>query len=170
MDYDSQDRLPFVGRASGDSKHLWVATGFCSWGISGGTAAGMILADALTGRDNPWAGLFDATRIPGEAENRGQPQMRKGEPAEPREVAWDDLSPGDAAVFQQGDDEPVAAYRDEAGALHLVSAKCTHLGCLVHWNNANRTWDCECHGSTFEPDGAVIHGPAVQPLAQHQGG
>lgn len=170
MDYDSQDRLPFVGRASRDSEHLWVATGFCSWGISGGTAAGMILADAITGRDNPWAGLFDATRTPGEAENRGQPQMRKGEPAEPRKGTWDDLRPGDAALFQHGKDDPVAAYRDEAGKLHLVSAKCTHLGCLVHWNNANRTWDCECHGSTFEPDGAVIHGPAVEPLAQHQGG
>jgi glycine/D-amino acid oxidase-like deaminating enzyme len=99
MDYDSQDRLPFVGRASRDSGHLWIATGFCSWGISGGTAAGMILADAIMGRDNPWAGLFDATRTPGEAENRGQPSMRQGEPAAPRKGAWDDLRPGEAAVF-----------------------------------------------------------------------
>jgi glycine/D-amino acid oxidase-like deaminating enzyme/nitrite reductase/ring-hydroxylating ferredoxin subunit len=168
MDYDSQDRLPFVGRASRDSRHLWVATGFCSWGISGGTAAGMMLADAIAGRDHPCAGLFDASRTPGEAPNRGQPQMRESEPAKPREGAWDDLRPGEAAVFQRGDEYPLGAYRDEGGKLHLVSAKCTHLGCLVHWNNANRTWDCECHGSTFEPDGTVIHGPAVQPLAQHR--
>jgi glycine/D-amino acid oxidase-like deaminating enzyme/nitrite reductase/ring-hydroxylating ferredoxin subunit len=168
MDYDSQDRVPFVGRASTDNEHLWVATGFGSWGISGGTAAGMMLADAIMGRDNRWAGLFDATRMPGEAENRGQPAMRQGEPADPRPGSWDELGPGEGAVFQHGEDNPVAAYRDEAGSLHMLSAHCTHLGCHVHWNNANRTWDCECHGSTFEPEGTVIHGPAVQPLGQHR--
>jgi glycine/D-amino acid oxidase-like deaminating enzyme/nitrite reductase/ring-hydroxylating ferredoxin subunit len=170
MDFDSQDRLPFVGRASKDSAYLWVATGFCSWGITGGTAAGMVLADAIVGRANPWAELFDATRAPGEAENRGQPPLRRGEPPAPREGSWDELRPGEAAVFEHGDHDPVAAHCDAEGKLHLVSAHCTHLGCHVHWNNAERTWDCECHGSTFEPDGSVIHGPAVAPLPPRGGG
>lgn len=164
MDYDSQDRLPFIGRASSDHEHLWVATGFCSWGITGGTVAGMVLADALSGRDNPWAALFDAARAPGEAPNRGQPRMREEEMPAPRQGSFDQLQNGEAAVFQNGDEEPVAAYRDDRGELHLVSAKCTHLGCQVQWNNGDRTWDCHCHGSTFEPDGSVIHGPAVRHL------
>jgi glycine/D-amino acid oxidase-like deaminating enzyme/nitrite reductase/ring-hydroxylating ferredoxin subunit len=165
MDYDSQDRLPFIGRAAPDQERLWVATGFCSWGITGGTVAGMVLADALSGRDNPWASMFDATRTPGEAENRGQPRMREEEMPEPRQGSFEELSNGEAAVFQNGEDEePVAAYRSDRGELHLVSAKCTHLGCQVQWNNGNRTWDCHCHGSTFEPDGSVIHGPAVRSL------
>ena len=165
MDYDSQDRVPFIGRASSAHDHLWVATGFCSWGITGGTVAGMVLADALTGRDNPWAGLFDATRDPGEAENRGQPRMRKEAMPEPRRGSFEQLGKGEAAVFQNGEEEePVAAYRDDKGTLHLVAATCTHLGCQVQWNNGDRTWDCHCHGSTFEPDGTVIHGPAIQEL------
>jgi glycine/D-amino acid oxidase-like deaminating enzyme/nitrite reductase/ring-hydroxylating ferredoxin subunit len=167
MDYDSQDRLPFIGRASPAHDHLWVATGFCSWGITGGTVAGMVLADALAGRDNPWAGLFDARREPGEAENRGQPPMRAEETPQPRQGSVDQLGKGEAAIFQNGEDEePVAAYRDDRGELHVVAGTCTHLGCQVQWNNGDRTWDCHCHGSTFEPDGAVIHGPAIRNLAR----
>jgi Rieske Fe-S protein len=167
MDYDSQDRLPFIGRASPGHERLWVATGFCSWGITGGTVAGMVLADALSGRSNPWAELFDATREPGEAANRGQPRRRTDAMPEPREGSFEQLGNGEAAVFQNGEnDEPVAAYRDEEGALHLVSATCTHLGCQVRWNTGNRTWDCQCHGSTFEPDGAVIHAPALHDLGK----
>src|SRR5690606_30357409 len=167
MDYDSQDRLPFIGRASPAREHLWVATGFCSWGITGGTVAGMVLADALTGRDNPWAELFDATRQPGKAENRGQPPLRKEDMPEPRQGPVEQLRIGEAAIFQDGEgEERVAAYRDDEGELHLVSAICTHLGCQVEWNNGNRTWDCPCHGSTFEPDGTVVHGRAGRERAR----
>jgi nitrite reductase/ring-hydroxylating ferredoxin subunit len=76
-----------------------------------------------------------------------------------------ELAPASAAVVRI-DGEPVAAYRDEAGELHAVSAVCTHVGCLVRWNNAERTWDCPCHGSRFGVDGSVIGGPANRPLDQ----
>jgi Rieske Fe-S protein len=59
-------------------------------------------------------------------------------------------------------------WRDDSGGLHAVSASCTHKGCTVTWNNADRTWDCPCHGSIFEPDGTVIHGPARKPLPQRE--
>jgi Rieske Fe-S protein len=60
--------------------------------------------------------------------------------------------------------EQRAAYRDEAGLLHQLSARCTHLGCIVAWNGPAKTWDCSCHGSRFAIDGSVIEGPAVEPL------
>ncbi|MGK8479482.1 Rieske 2Fe-2S domain-containing protein, partial [Stutzerimonas stutzeri] len=67
-------------------------------------------------------------------------------------------------VITRGD-EQIAVWRDDAGTLHAVSAACTHMGCSVTWNNADRTWDCPCHGSIFQADGEVIHGPAIEPLA-----
>jgi nitrite reductase/ring-hydroxylating ferredoxin subunit len=60
--------------------------------------------------------------------------------------------------------EKIAVWKDDDGSAHAVSATCTHKGCTVTWNNADRTWDCLCHGSMFEADGSVIHGPAVKPL------
>ncbi|MGQ9368358.1 FAD-dependent oxidoreductase [Azospirillum sp. ST 5-10] len=163
-DYDSQDRLPFVGRAAKDSRHLWVATGFGAWGFTNGAAAGRILGDALTGRANPWAELFDATREPAEVAGGGHAHHDDaGRP--PRSPA--DLAPGDGAVFDAGE-EKVAVWKDEAGVSHALSATCTHLGCPVAWNPAERTWDCHCHGSVFAADGRVLHGPAVGDLKAHK--
>lgn len=166
MDYDSVDRIPFVGLATRQSRHLHVATGFSSWGITGGTVAGLLLADAINGLDNPWQPLYDAARDPGKAANDGHPPMRsEGENGgrKPPEGGAAALAPGEAAVFETGD-EPVAAYRDDQGRLHSVSAVCTHLGCTISWNNAERNWECPCHGSVFGPDGEVLKGPAVQDL------
>ena len=77
--------------------------------------------------------------------------------------SYDELGPGEAAILKI-DGDNVAAFRDEQGALHAVSAVCTHMGCLVGWNDTDRTWDCPCHGSRFELSGEVIHGPATKPL------
>ena len=71
--------------------------------------------------------------------------------------------PCEAAILKI-DGDNVAAYRDEQGGLHAVSAVCTHMGCLGGWNDTDRTWDCPCHGSRFELDGEVIHGPATAGL------
>ena len=59
-------------------------------------------------------------------------------------------------------------YRDDQGRLHAVSLRCTHLGCLLRFNDAERSWDCPCHGSRFDIDGAVLEGPAVEPLDHHE--
>src|SRR5690606_23160950 len=94
-DYDSHDRVPFVGCAESGTEHLWVATGFCSWGFTNGTAAAMVLADAIAGMANPWARLYDSTRTPGKAPNDGSPPMRTEEAAKPRKGAWDQLQPSE---------------------------------------------------------------------------
>ncbi|WP_414937874.1 FAD-dependent oxidoreductase [Amycolatopsis sp. cmx-11-51] len=170
-DLSTLDSVPYVGRYHPASRHLWVATGFGQWGMTGGTAAGFLLADLLTGRDNPAASLYDPNRFDlGSAistvENSatvakflvGDHLSALRKPASLAELALDE-----AKVTRDGG-ELVAAYRDPDGELHAVGAHCTHLGCLVAFNNAEKTWDCPCHGSRFGVDGSVLQGPAVRPL------
>ena len=172
-DYTPIDHAPFVGWSSRGPGACLVATGFNGWGISNGAAAAILLADLATGHENPWTELFDARRVKPIA---GGPEFVRNN----AEVAADLLSgylarkpgdldalaPGEAAILKI-DGDNVAAYRDPEGHLHAVSAVCTHMGCILGWNETDRSWDCPCHGSRFGLDGDVIHGPAVEPLAAH---
>jgi Rieske Fe-S protein len=73
------------------------------------------------------------------------------------------LQPGDSAIVD-AEGETFAAYRAPDGELFAVSNVCPHMGCKVHWNSVETTWDCPCHGSRFRPDGTVVEGPAFSPL------
>jgi glycine/D-amino acid oxidase-like deaminating enzyme/nitrite reductase/ring-hydroxylating ferredoxin subunit len=165
------DSLPYVGRMLPFQHGIWVATGFMKWGLTNGTAAAMILADLIAGRDNPWAELYDATRLKPLAsapdfvkENVNVGKHFVGDHlARPEVRSLDEVPPGEGRLVRDGLGK-VAAYRDGDGALHVVSAVCTHLGCQVKWNTAERSWDCPCHGSRFGWDGSVLQGPAVTPL------
>lgn len=162
-DYDSVDRIPFVGPAGLDVAHLWTATGFSSWGITHGTLAGMELAERLCGRETPFTALLDSLREPGAWPGGAAPPMRAG--AEPEAPARpQDLKAGEGGVFDVNG-EQAAVHRGDDGRLHAVSAACTHEGCPVSWNTADRTWDCSCHGSIFTADGRVMHGPAMADLS-----
>jgi Rieske Fe-S protein len=171
-DMSTADSVPYVGRYHPRASHLWVATGFGQWGMTGGTAAGMVLRDLVMGEDNAYADLYDPNRFSLRAAagmvsaNATVAKFLAGDHvrALTKQQGLADLRPGEARVTST-----VAAYRDESGALHAVRAHCTHLGCLVAFNNAERTWDCPCHGSRFDVDGQVIQGPAVQPLRQVNG-
>ena len=171
QDNYSVDRIPYIGRVRRGSKHVYVATGYGGWGMSNGTAAAILLADLVLGRDNRWAELFDAKRLKPatavrdfvtENANVGK-RWFVDRAAAARRHDVSDLRPGEGRVARL-DGELVAVNRDAAGALHAVSAVCTHLGCVVGWNPGERSWDCPCHGSRFAPDGAVIQGPAVDDL------
>ena len=169
-DYSPMDEAPFVGWSSSIGSRYLVATGFKAWGITNGTAAGMILADLATDRENRWLDIFDATRlnlIAGGAqlvkENVQVAAHLVSGYLSRKPKSFDELGPGDAAIMSI-DGENVAAFKDEHGHVHAVSAVCTHMGCIVGWNETDRTWDCPCHGSRFELTGEVIHGPATKPL------
>ncbi|MDB5692708.1 MAG: FAD-dependent oxidoreductase [Alphaproteobacteria bacterium] len=169
-DYRAIDSAPFVGWSSSLGEAYLVATGFGAWGISNGTAAAMIIADLATGKENAWLAMFDATRVKPVA-GAGEFIKENAEIAahlvtgylsrKPR--SYDELAPGDAAIMKI-DGDNIAAFKDEQGVVHAVSAVCTHMGCLVGWNATDRSWDCPCHGSRFELSGEVIHGPATKPL------
>ncbi|MFN2329462.1 MAG: FAD-dependent oxidoreductase [Chromatocurvus sp.] len=170
QDYDSMDRLPYVGRMPGLDR-VWLATGFSAWGLSGGTAAAQLLADLLEGRRGELATHWDARRWnlrkvgrdflstnlhAGKEMISDRLNARHAPPA-------DELAPGQGGVVRhQGG--VVAAWRDESGTLTTFSANCTHLGCLVSWDPLEQVWLCPCHGSVFDRQGRVVHGPAVRDL------
>jgi glycine/D-amino acid oxidase-like deaminating enzyme/nitrite reductase/ring-hydroxylating ferredoxin subunit len=171
QDYVPDDGVPYVGRLHPRTRSVWVATGLKKWGITGGTAAAMMIADGIEGRDNPWAEHFSSTRIKPLAEApKLVPENAKvaahflGDRLRERGGRRiEDLAPGEGAIVSAGG-EKVAGYRDPEGDLHAVSARCTHLYCQVRWNAAESSWDCPCHGSRFSVDGEVLNGPAVEPL------
>ena len=171
-DYVPVDQVPYVGR-SARRQRTWVATGFKKWGLSNGTAAGAILAGGLTGEPSPWASLYDATRINPSRESV-QDFVKENANVGKRFVmdhvrrltagSVERLQPGQGGLVDV-DGDKVAAYRDDAGQIRAVSAVCRHLGCTVDWNDAERSWDCPCHGSRYDTDGKVLCGPSTEALS-----
>jgi glycine/D-amino acid oxidase-like deaminating enzyme/nitrite reductase/ring-hydroxylating ferredoxin subunit len=165
------DGVPYVGRLTPKSDRVWMATGFGKWGMTGGTAAARLLSDLVQKRENAYAALFDPWRLTlrasavGVLEDGVEFAMHlAGDRITKRgSRSIDDLEPGEGDIVRHGG-QKVAAYRDEAGAVTAVSPMCTHLGCQVAFNAAERSWDCPCHGSRFAPDGSVLEGPAVHRL------
>lgn len=168
------DGLPFIGKNAA-SERVYVATGFSGNGMTFGTLAGMLLSDACLGRQSPYADLYSATRIKPIAglgsflqENIDFPMHLLSDVVRPpnaRSIA--EIEPGEAKIVRISG-ERLGVYRDQEGRLHAVSPVCTHLGCHVSFNGAEKTWDCPCHGSRFDVDGKVLDGPAVKALRQRQ--
>jgi glycine/D-amino acid oxidase-like deaminating enzyme/nitrite reductase/ring-hydroxylating ferredoxin subunit len=171
QDNTTVDRIPYIGRYSRLGERLWVATGFGQWGMTNGTLSGLILRDLVTGRDNPWASLYDPARLAVRQSFTGfvkdnatvaehfvvdRLQALRGPGPE-------DLAPGEAAVGTVRG-RLAALRRDRDGRVTALSARCTHLGCTVAFNDDEQSWDCPCHGSRFGLDGSVLQGPATEPL------
>jgi glycine/D-amino acid oxidase-like deaminating enzyme/nitrite reductase/ring-hydroxylating ferredoxin subunit len=171
QDYAPDDGVPYIGRLNVRSHRVHVATGFKKWGMTAGTLAAVLVNDAIAGRENPWAALFSTTRVKPLAEaprflvENGRVGVRfvADRIVAPGRKSLEELAPGEGAIVRSNG-EKVAGYRDDDGGLHAVSARCTHLGCQVAWNGAERSWDCPCHASRFTPDGDILNGPATKPL------
>ncbi|MBL1084237.1 FAD-dependent oxidoreductase [Streptomyces actinomycinicus] len=174
QDNESTDTVPLVGPFHPGARHTYVATGFGGWGLSGGIMAGLLLTALITGRDCAWRELYDPRRL--KSVVREAPSLLKTQAEVARHFVGDrlkpaatvdELAPGDGALVRSGG-ERVAVHRDADGVLHAVSARCTHLGCLVSFNRAEGAWECPCHGSRFAVDGTVLQGPAVRPLERRE--
>ena len=165
---ETADGLPFIGEVS---PRIFTATGYAGNGMTLGTLAAMMACDAALGRSNPWQGLFDPDRTNIRAglwdylrENKDYPYyLVRDRFAGTQGRTLRDIPRGSGRLIDH-DGRRVAAYRDVDGAVHLLSPACTHMGCHVRWNDAERTWDCPCHGSRFTPRGEVLSGPAESPL------
>jgi Rieske Fe-S protein len=160
--------LPYIGKVDSGSQHIYIATAFAAWGMTNGTAAAMLLSDLIAGKENMWAEVYDSTRIASLA----TASTAKEGIAQAAHLVKDrfkgaggvaDVAPGEGKIVGRAGDQ-TAVYRNPQGEVHAVSARCTHLGCIVAWNPAEMSWDCPCHGSRFSVDGDVLQGPAVRDL------
>jgi glycine/D-amino acid oxidase-like deaminating enzyme/nitrite reductase/ring-hydroxylating ferredoxin subunit len=167
---ETPDGLPYIGQSA---DHQYSATGYAGNGLTFGTLAGIMISDAVVGRSNPWSELFDPGR---KALTRGLWDYVQENVDYPYYLIRDRFAGAEAKSLRavgrgQGKvierrGAKVAAYRDTAGTVTLRSAICTHMGCTVGWNTAERTWDCPCHGSRFKPTGEAISGPAEASLPE----
>jgi Rieske Fe-S protein len=165
---ETNDGLPFIGE---NAERQFIATGFCGNGITFGTVSAMMARDWTTGRKNPWADLFSPDRkiVRGGVwdylrENKDYPYyLIKDRLARPEADSVRELK-RNAGMIVKSKHGKVAAYRDADGEVHKRSAVCPHMGCIVRWNDSEKTWDCPCHGSRFKATGEVMAGPAESPL------
>ncbi|MDQ3179830.1 MAG: FAD-dependent oxidoreductase [Acidobacteriota bacterium] len=169
--FETHDGLAFIGRYSDSEPNVYLITGDSGMGMTHGTIGGMLVSDLITGRENPWAEVYEPSRILTQSIKEAVPEIVSSTMPY---VDWltggdvssvDEIKNGEGAIIRQGTSK-IAAYRDENGKLYQRSAVCTHLGCIVRFNSLEKTWDCPCHGSRFSTDGHVINSPAISPLAE----
>jgi glycine/D-amino acid oxidase-like deaminating enzyme/nitrite reductase/ring-hydroxylating ferredoxin subunit len=168
--FESADGLPFVGRLPGSPQ--LVAAGFAGTGLTFGALSAELLAELLLRGQHPLERLLSPTRLGpaagalhAGAENAGVAWrfVRDRVAALAARRAARDV-PEDAGRVVSRAGRPLAVYRDPGGELHVLSARCTHLGCIVQWNDREKTWDCPCHGGRFHRTGKVLYGPPTRDL------
>ena len=164
------DCLGFIGRNPLDKENVYIVTGDSGNGMTHGTIAGMLIPDLIEGRNNPWEKLYDPSRktvrtggayLKENANFVGHMVKDWVKPSEVGSIA--EIKAGGGAIMRDGISK-IAVYKDEQGHIYSCSAICTHLGCIVQWNDGEKSWDCPCHGSRFDTEGKILNGPAIAPL------
>lgn len=164
------DGIPYVGHFNSNTPNLYIATGFQKWGMTNSMVSAMLIRDLIVKGKSPWQDVYNPSRktILASAKDfivqniNVAEQLIDGKLSPvPDDI---DVKNGEGKVVMV-DGKRAGAYRDEKGNLHLVNTTCTHMGCELNWNSAERTWDCPCHGSRFTYDGKIIEGPATKHLS-----
>lgn len=169
--FESTDGLPYIGHLPGAAENILVATGFGGNGITYSQVAAALLSDRITGLSNPLASVLSPSRVKPIAgfsnfvKQNAEVLVNFAEKVFEAEALEElaSLAPGEASIVRLND-QKMGIFKDEQGGLHAINPTCTHLKCTVHWNDAEQSWDCPCHGGRFSPDGAVLTGPADRPL------
>ena len=168
------DKIPYIGQYSHLLPNMYVATGFNKWGMTSSNVAANIITDSILGNENEYAKIYDSSRF--------EPVKNKDElknmvsqvfksfvsnrikiPAESLGVIKNDNG---GIIRIKGN--PVGIYKDKNGQVFAVEPTCTHLGCLLTWNNVDKTWDCPCHGSRFDFEGKNLYEPAIHDLKRYE--
>lgn len=163
------DGLGYLGRNPMGDRNVYLISGDSGNGMSHCTAGAILVSDLIMGRKNAWEALYAPSRkaTHGLAEfvkEQANTLAQYGDWLTGGEVdSVQDVAAGEGAILRDGT-RKLAVYRDVDGELHALSAVCPHLGCIVSWNGAEKSWDCPCHGSRFDAMGAVLHGPAHRAL------
>jgi glycine/D-amino acid oxidase-like deaminating enzyme/nitrite reductase/ring-hydroxylating ferredoxin subunit len=167
------DSLPYVGHFTSNTPNLYIATGYGKWGMTNSMAASTILRDLIVDGRSAWQDVYNPSRetLLASAKNfivenlNVADQLIEGKISPlPQSI---DIKPGEGKIIE-ANGQRAGAYRDEQGTLHIVDTTCTHMGCELNWNSAEKSWDCPCHGSRFSYEGDVIEGPALRPLDIHK--
>lgn len=165
------DNLPYAGQFAEDTPNLYIASGFGKWGMTNSMASAMLLKDLIVKGDSPWKDVYNPSRETKKAsaisfvsENFNVAKHLIGGKLEALDKVEDiQLNPGEGKAVELSG-KRAGAYRSDEGIVHIVNTTCTHMGCEVNWNSAERTWDCPCHGSRFSYEGNIVEGPSVKEL------
>lgn len=169
QDNFTADNLPYIGRITKDNRHVYVATGFNGWGMSNGTTAGKLIADMISRGASPYIETFDPSRFSLKAEGKKLLEFNTGtakryiQGAVTTGEIISNIKKGQGGIVEK-DGQKYLVYRNESGKVFALHHHCTHMGCVLSWNSAEKSWDCPCHGSRFSYEGKVIHGPALKNL------
>lgn len=170
--YRPADLLPYIGKKS-DNSRIYLATGFSTDGLTYGTLSAILIRDSITGKESSYTEIYNASRftpLKSAKEFLKENVDVAGELIKGLTIGEDEeeilkLKNGSGKIIKK-DGAKVAVSKTDSGELKIHSAICTHLGCVVNWNNAEKTWDCPCHGSRFDQEGNVLEGPALHPLSE----
>lgn len=171
QNYKAADYLPYIGPKSEGSR-IFVGTGFSSHGLTYGTVAAQVMSDQIAGVDNPYSEIYRPNRF---NPVKSAPKFIKENVdvfvtfmkdylLKKNKESFADVKIGEGKVIEENGHK-LAVFRNENDGLQICSAVCTHMGCIVRFNNAEQSWDCPCHGSRFDTSGEVIEGPALKALA-----
>ena len=174
QDYVTLDDIPYIGHLTSKFKNIYVATGFKKWGMTNSTASAAIIADMITNGKSEYEDVFNPSRYTPSSTGRlftvnmsVAKDYIKGK-MEPADIVNNEskIKKGEAEIVEKNG-KKYGAYRDIDGKLYEVDITCTHMGCELSWNEAEKTWDCPCHGSRFKYNGEVVEGPAFIPLKNY---
>ena len=170
------DKIPYIGEFSNTLPNMYVGTGFNKWGMTSSNVAARIVTDKIIGKENEYSEVFEATRLnpivnKDEVKNMVSQTVKSlvvERIEKPEKMINDEVSLADikqeSGQIVELNGEKVGIYKDIEGKMFGVKPVCTHLGCILNWNGADKTWDCPCHGSRFDYTGKNIYNPALKDL------
>lgn len=171
QDYTTLDKVPYAGRLTSKIQNIFVATGFRKWGMTNSTVSAMIITDLIIKGKNPWADVYDPSRFIPNPSITSFISINADVAA--NLISGKLMTANKDINIEEGDADNVeiegqkmGIYHDKKGQLHAVDTTCTHMGCELKWNDAEKSWDCPCHGSRFTYEGEIVEGPAINEL-QH---
>ncbi|MFF1829489.1 FAD-dependent oxidoreductase [Paenarthrobacter sp. NPDC058040] len=177
QDYQATNLMPFFGKLPRGRGRIFFGTGYNKWGMSNGVAAALSITADILGGQSDWATTIHhrVTHPQGAAQsirlNASTAKRILDDRAKVRrnpEITDETRPPEGYGVVGLYKGEP-AAVSTVDGNVCRVSASCAHLGGLLTWNDAEKSWDCPLHGSRFTPEGKYLEGPATHNLQKTVG-
>ena len=172
QDCTTIDKIPYIGRYSDKTPHIYVATGFNKWGMTSSMVSAMIISDMINGIENEFSDIFSPDRfdLSSSVKNIAKDMSETTVNFIAQKIYipkshTDNIQNGHGGIVEYNG-EKYGVYKNKDGREFFVSTKCSHLGCQLHWNPDELTWDCPCHGSRFDYTGKRIDSPAIKDIGQ----